>query len=453
MTAADAPSPSEHSLAGPALTALPSDGLTGSLKVPGDKSISHRALMFGALAVGETKIEGLLEGEDVLRTAAAMRALGAEVIHEGPGRWRVFGRGIGGFGEPDDVLDFGNAGTGARLALGVLAGQPITAFLTGDASLRRRPMGRVMAPLERMGVRFVSREGGRLPLAVTGPETLLPIEYRLPVPSAQVKSAVLLAGLSAPGETVVIEPEPTRDHSERLLQHFGASVAVTDLEDGRRVVLTGQPELQAAPVMVPADPSSAAFPAVAALLLPSSELRLEGVCLNPLRDGVFRTLLEMGADITEENRRVEAGEPVADLRIKSSRLRGIEVPAERAPSMIDEYPILAMAAACAQGRTVMRGLAELRVKESDRLSGVARGLAACGVVVEEGEDSLIVEGCGGRPRGGATIAAELDHRIAMSFLVLGLASEQPVTIDDAAPIATSFPGFPELMRGLGARLS
>ncbi|MDF2095222.1 3-phosphoshikimate 1-carboxyvinyltransferase [Aquibaculum arenosum] len=435
------------------MTALPSDGLKGSLKVPGDKSISHRALMFGALAVGETKIEGLLEGEDVLRTAAAMRALGAEVIHEGPGCWRVFGRGIGGLGEPDDILDFGNAGTGARLALGLLAGQPITAFLTGDASLRRRPMGRVMEPLERMGVRFVSREGGCLPLAVTGPETLLPIEYRLPVPSAQVKSAVLLAGLAAPGETVVIEPEATRDHSERLLQHFGANVAVTDGEDGRRLVLTGQPELQAAPVMVPADPSSAAFPAVAALLLPGSDLRLQGVCLNPLRDGVFRTLLEMGADIAEENRRVEAGEPVADLRIKSSSLQGIEVPAERAPSMIDEYPILAMAAACAKGRTVMRGLAELRVKESDRLSGVARGLAACGVVVEEGEDSLIVEGCGGRPRGGATIAAELDHRIAMSFLVLGLASEQPVTIDDAAPIATSFPGFTELMCGLGAHFS
>jgi len=446
VTAADADATVASSLA-----ALPSNGLRGDFRVPGDKSISHRALMFGALAVGETCIEGLLEGEDVLRTATALRALGAKVEQDAPGRWRVAGRGIGGFAEPEDVLDFGNAGTGARLMLGLLAGQPITSFLTGDASLRSRPMGRVMQPLERMGVRFVGRDGGRLPLAVTGPETLLPLEYRLPVPSAQVKSAILLAGLAAPGETVVVEPEPTRDHSERMLRHFGAEVAVEDGPDGRRIVLTGQPELSAAPISVPADPSSAAFPVVAAMLLPDSEVRLKGVCLNPLRDGLYRTLLEMGGDITEEDRRLEAGETVADLVVRTSSLRGIEVPAERAASMIDEYPVLAMAAACAEGMTVMRGIAELRVKESDRLGGVARGLAACGVQVEEGPDSLIVHGRGGRPQGGATVQAALDHRMAMSFLVLGLASEQPVTIDDVGPIATSFPGFVESMERLGAR--
>lgn len=434
------------------IAADPSEALAGRLRVPGDKSISHRALMLGALAVGETRIEGLLEGEDVLCTAAAVRALGAEVAREGEGRWRVAGRGVGGLVEPEQVLDFGNAGTGARLALGLIAGQPITAFLTGDASLRSRPMRRVTEPLAQMGVRFVTREGGRLPLAVTGPETLLPIEYRLPVPSAQVKSAVLLAGLAAPGETVVIEPEPTRDHSERMLRHFGAELEVSDGEQGRRVVLRGQPELTAAPVRVPGDPSSAAFPAVAALLLPGSDLLLEGVCVNPLRDGLFRTLAEMGAEIARENERTEAGEPVADLRVRGSRLRGVAVPPERAPSMIDEYPVLAMAAACAEGTTVMRGLGELRVKESDRLAAVARGLTACGVAVEEGPDSLTVHGLGGRPPGGATIAAALDHRIAMAFLVLGLACEQRVTIDDGAPIATSFPGFAELMRGVGAKI-
>lgn len=446
MTAVDAPTSAASSLA-----ALPSDRLRGNFRVPGDKSISHRALMFGALAVGETRIEGLLEGEDVLRTAAALRALGAEVERLAPGSWRVVGRGVGGFAEPDDVLDFGNAGTGARLMLGLLAGQPITSFLTGDASLRSRPMGRVMQPLQRMGVSFVSREGGRLPLAVAGPSTLLPIEYSLPVPSAQVKSALLLAGLAAPGQTVVIEPEPTRDHSERMLRHFGAEVFVDDRPEGREIRLTGQPELAAAAVSVPADPSSAAFPAVAALLLPDSEVRLEGVCLNPLRDGIYRTLLEMGADITEEDRRLEAGETIADLVVRSSRLQGIEVPPERAASMIDEYPVLAVAAACAEGSTIMRGLAELRVKESDRLAGIAKGLAACGVEVEEGPDSLVVHGRGGRPRGGATLEAALDHRMAMSFLVLGLASEQPVIIDDASPIGTSFPGFVPSMEGLGAR--
>lgn len=437
---------------GQPIAADPSEALAGRLRVPGDKSISHRALMLGALAIGETRIEGLLEGEDVLCTAAAVRALGAEAERQGEGRWRVVGRGVGGLAEPEQVLDFGNAGTGARLALGLIAGQPITAFLTGDASLRSRPMRRVTEPLAQMGVRFVTREGGRLPLAVTGPETLLPIEYRLPVPSAQVKSAVLLAGLAAPGETVVVEPEPTRDHSERMLRHFGAEIAVSDGAQGRRIVLRGQPELTAAPVRVPGDPSSAAFPAVAALLLPGSDLLLEGVCVNPLRDGLFRTLAEMGAEIAREKERTEAGEPVADLRVRGSRLQGVVVPPERAPSMIDEYPVLAMAAACAEGTTVMRGLGELRVKESDRLAAVARGLAACGVTVEEGPDSLTVQGVGGRPAGGATIAAALDHRIAMAFLVLGLACEKRVTIDDGAPIATSFPGFAALMRGVGAKI-
>lgn len=436
-----------------ALTAQPSGALSGEAPVPGDKSISHRALMLGALAVGETTASGVLEGEDVLRTSAVLRALGAEVERDGPGLWRVRGRGVGGLAEPDDVLDFGNSGTGARLAMGLLAGQPLTAVMTGDDSLRRRPMGRVIEPLSRMGLSVISRAGGRLPLTLTAPETLLPIEYRLPVASAQVKSAILLAGLSAPGETRVIEPEATRDHSERMLRAFGATVAVEDRPDGRHIVLTGQPELAATGVVVPADPSSAAFPTVAALLLEGSEIRLGGVGLNPLRAGVFETLREMGAEISEENRHDAAGEPVADLRVRASALKGVEVPPERAPSMIDEYPILAVAAASAQGTTVMRGLAELRVKESDRLAVVARGLAACGVEVEEGPDSLVVHGRGGRPRGGATIAAELDHRIAMSFLVLGLAAEEPVTIDDVGPIDTSFPGFVGLMTGLGAQFA
>jgi 3-phosphoshikimate 1-carboxyvinyltransferase len=434
-----------------ALTAYRSDALTGTATVPGDKSISHRALMFAALAVGESTIHGLLEGEDVLATAAALRALGAEVTRD-DGAWHVWGRGIGGLVAPDEVLDFGNSGTGVRLAMGVIAGQPITAVMTGDASLRGRPMERVFAPLLHMGVRVQAREGGRLPLSLTGPATLRPIRYRLPVPSAQVKSAVLIAGLAAPGATTVVEPAPTRDHSERLLRHFGASVTCEDEPEGLAVTVTGQPELAGCRVVVPADPSSAAFPAVAALLVPGSRLRLPGIGLNPLRCGLYATLREMGAEIAEEAPRQEAGEPIADLVVSASRLRGVEVPAERAPSMIDEYPILAIAAACAEGTTVMRGLGELRVKESDRLAAVARGLAACGVAVEEGEDSLTVQGCGGPPPGGGSIRTDLDHRIAMAFLVLGLASERPVTIDDAGPIDTSFPGFATLMRALGARL-
>lgn len=420
--------------------------------MPGDKSISHRALMFGALAVGETVIEGLLEGEDVLRTAAAMRALGARAERGADGVWRVRGRGVGGLAEPDDVLDMGNAGTGARLLMGLLASHRVTAILTGDASLRRRPMGRVAAPLRLMGAEFVARGGDRLPLAVLGTAEPMPITYRLPVPSAQVKSAVLLAGLNTPGETTVIEPEPTRDHTELMLRHYGATVRVEQLPEGRAVTVEGQPEITGRAVRVPADPSSAAFPIVAALIRPGSRVVLPGVGLNPHRIGLIDTLREMGADIAVANARIEAGEPVADLTVEAGELAGVDVPPERAPSMIDEYPVLAIAAACAKGRTTMRGLAELRVKESDRLAAVADGLAACGVEVEAGEDSLTVHGTGKRPRGGATVPSGLDHRIAMSFLVLGMAAEAPVGVDDAGPIETSFPGFAPLMNRLGARI-
>ncbi len=441
-----------------AITAHPCEGLNGRIRVPGDKSISHRALMLGALAVGETRIAGLLEAEDVLATARALGQLGAELRRDDEGLWRVWGRGLGGLVAPEDVLDLGNSGTGARLMMGILAGHPLTAVLTGDASLRSRPMARVAAPLQLVGATISAREGCRLPLTLTGSADPLPIRYRLPVASAQVKSAVLLAGLNAPGETTVIEPEPTRDHSERMLRHFGAEVAVEDVVgDGaeiRQIRLSGQPELSAAAVQVPGDPSSAAFPAVAALLLPGAEVTIEGVGLNPLRSGLYETLREMGAEIREEDPRELGGEPVADLVVRASSLSGVTVPAERAPRMIDEYPILAVAAACAEGQTVMEGLGELRVKESDRLASMAAGLTACGVKVEEGSDRLVVQGRGGRIPGGnaAPIATRLDHRIAMSFLVLGLAAERPVTIDDGAPIDTSFPGFARMMAGLGARL-
>lgn len=437
-----------------ALAARRSGPLTGSACVPGDKSISHRALILGALTVGETRISGLLEGADVLRTAEAVRAFGARATRMEDGIWSVLGVGVGGFAEPDSVLDFGNSGTGARLLMGAAAGQPITATFTGDASLRRRPMARIMQPLERMGARFVGREGGRLPITLVGAREPLPISYRLPVPSAQVKSAVLLAGLNAPGRTSVIETEPTRDHTERLLRHFGARVAVEDGPEGRVVALDGQPELAPAPIEVPGDPSSAAFPLVAALIVPGSEVIIENVCLNPLRAGLFDTLAEMGADIRIENRRDQGGEPVGDIAVMAGPLRAIEPPWKRAPSMIDEYPILAVAAACAEGRTVLRGLSELRVKESDRIAAMARGLAACGVPVEEFEDGLAIQGMGegGRVRGGVCVETHMDHRIAMSFLVLGLAARAPVAVDDAAMIDTSFPGFAALMRGLGAAL-
>jgi len=423
--------------------------LSGRIRVPGDKSISHRALMFGALAVGETRISGLLEGEDVLRTAAAMRALGAEVVHESDGTWRVAGRGVGGLVEPPDVLDMGNSGTAARLLCGVLASHPLFAVMTGDASLRRRPMKRVIDPLTACGARFSSREGGRLPLAVEGAQEALPLDYVVPVPSAQVKSAVLLAGLNAPGVTRVEEPEATRDHTENMLRHFGASVQVE--ADGRRrvILLNGQPELRAADVAVPGDPSSAAFLAAAALLVPGSQLIIEGVGLNELRCGLFATLAEMDADVTVENRRVQGGEPVGDLVVRHGPLRAVDVPWERAPSMIDEYPILATIAACAEGTTRMRGLGELRVKESDRLAATAALLTVNGARVEIDGDDLVVHGAGRPPEGGGAVVTHMDHRIAMPALVLGLATAQPVAVDDVSFIDTSFPGFVALLNSVG----
>jgi 3-phosphoshikimate 1-carboxyvinyltransferase len=427
--------------------------LSGTVRVPGDKSISHRALMFGALAVGESRVEGLLEGDDVLRTASAMRALGAEVERLDDGTWRLFGRGVGGLQEPADVLDLGNSGTGARLMMGLVATHPFTTIFTGDASLRSRPMKRVSEPLSRMGARFITREGGRLPAAVVGTGNPVPVTYELPVASAQVKSAILLAGLNTPGVTTVIEKEATRDHTELMLRNFGATVEVEFLEDGRRAIsVTGFPELTGRHVKVPADPSSAAFPAVAALLVPGSNVTLSSVGMNPLRTGLYQTLREMGADIHFDNLREEGGEPVADLVLKSSTLRGVDVPAVRAPSMIDEYPILAVAASFAIGTTRMFGLSELRVKESDRFAAVMRGLQACGVRVEEEGDTMIVHGNGNPPPGGATIAVNLDHRIAMSFLVMGMAAQAPVAVDDAEAIETSFPGFEALMNGLGAKI-
>ncbi len=416
--------------------------------MPGDKSISHRALMFGALAVGTTEITGLLEGEDVLRTAAAMRALGAQVTQLAPGHWRVAGRGIGGLVEPAEVLDMGNSGTAARLLCGLLAGHPIFAVMTGDASLRKRPMKRVTDPLSATGARFATRAGGRLPLAVEGAADPLPLDYAVPVASAQVKSACLLAGLCARGITRVAEAEATRDHTENMLRHFGATVHVAVQGAGRVIELTGQPELVAAPVVVPGDPSSAAFPAVAALLVPGSAVTIRGVGMNKLRAGLFATLAEMGAAIEAQSHRLEGGEPVADLVVRAGTLRGIEVPAERAPSMIDEYPVLAVAAAAAHGTTRMRGLKELRVKESDRLAATAALLAANGVAVEIEGDDLIVHGAGGPPPGGGRVVTHMDHRIAMSALVLGLGARAAVAVDDAAFIETSFPGFAALVNRL-----
>jgi 3-phosphoshikimate 1-carboxyvinyltransferase len=426
--------------------------LAGRITVPGDKSISHRALMFGALAVGETRITGLLEGEDVLRTAAAMRALGAEVTHDADGTWRVAGRGIGGLTEPDDVLDMGNSGTAARLLCGILASHALFAVMTGDASLRRRPMRRVIDPLSACGARFTAREGGRLPLAVQGPVEALPLDYRVPVPSAQVKSACLLCGLNAPGITRIEEPEATRDHSENMLRHFGATVEVEPAGRGRIITLQGQPELRAADVVVPGDPSSAAFLAGAALMVPGSRLTIAGVGLNELRCGLFATLAEMGANIVTENRRIEGGEPVGDLVVTQGPLRAVDVPWERAPSMIDEYPVLAVLATAAEGTTRMRGLKELRVKESDRVAATAALLAENGATVEIEGDDLIVHGSGRPLPGGGLVATHMDHRIAMAALVLGTATEQPVTVDDAGFIDTSFPGFVALMNRVGAAL-
>jgi 3-phosphoshikimate 1-carboxyvinyltransferase len=431
------------------LTARPASALRGIVHAPGDKSISHRALILGALASGVTEIEGLLEGDDVLRTAQAMRSFGATVERLGPGRWRVEGN--GGFRQPAEVVDCGNAGTGVRLIMGAAAGFPIEATFTGDASLRKRPMLRVLQPLGEMGAAWTAQEGGRLPLTLKGGR-LNGLRYRLPMASAQVKSAVLLAGLSAADGVTVIEPEPTRDHTERMLRAFGASVDVQDTAAGRVVILSGGQKLAGARIRVPGDPSSAAFPIAAALIVPGSEVTVEGVLLNPLRVGLFETLREMGADLTISGARDEGGEPVGDVTARYSQLHGVAVPPERAPSMIDEYPILAAVAAFAQGSTLMRGIGEMRVKESDRIALMAAGLDACGAIVEEEPEGMIVTG---RPgvRGGAEVETHGDHRIAMSHLVLGLAAGAPVTVDEPGMIATSFPGFVELMRGLGAEIA
>jgi 3-phosphoshikimate 1-carboxyvinyltransferase len=435
------------------LTARRGGPLKGRARVPGDKSISIRALILGALTVGETRIAGLLEGEDVLNTAQTLRDLGASLERRGGGHWRVHGVGVAGFAEPSRKLEFGNSGTGCRLMLGAVAGCPIAATFDGDASLRKRPMRRVLEPLERIGARTLSSADGRLPLTLAGARDPIPIVFAPPVPSAQLKSAVLLAALSAPGETTIIEREATRDHTEKMLAHFGAQIRVEpDGANGRRITLAGQPELKPAPIVVPADPSSAAFPLVAALIVPGSEVILDGVMMNPLRTGLLLTLAEMGASIERVKVRNEGGEDVADLLVRGGQaLRGIEVPAERAPSMIDEYPVLAVAAAFAEGTTIMRGLKELRVKESDRLAATAALLRGNGVEADIDGDDLIVRGRG-RAAGGGLVTTHMDHRIAMSALVMGLGSEKPVAIDDGSFIATSFPGFVELMRSLGAEV-
>lgn len=425
--------------------------LRGTIAIPGDKSISHRALIFGALSVGETTIANLLEGDDVLRTAAALRALGAAIDRRDDGSWSVQGCGVGGLRAPAEVLDLGNSGTGVRLLMGVAATHPFVTFFGGDASLSRRPMGRVMTPLEKFGASFVSRDG-QLPCAVVGAQRPLPIEHEMTVASAQVKSAILLAGLNAPGETSVLERAATRDHTERMLRAFGADIRIDRDEAFTRITVVGQPELRASPVTVPADPSSAAFFVVAATLIEGSDILIEGVSMNPLRAGLFDVLRDMGADIAVANATEINGEPVADLRVRSAALRGIDIPPERAPSMIDEYPILAVAAAVAQGDTVMRGLEELRVKESDRLSAIALGLEACGVGVAQSADGLVVHGCGGAVNGGGRVVTNHDHRIAMAFAILGLAARHPVTIDDDRMIATSFPTFMPLAQRLGASL-
>ena len=445
---------SAHGAAPVAMTASPSGPLKGCVRVPGDKSISHRSLIFGLLAVGRTTVTGLLEGEDVLRTADAARALGATVTRLAPGEWEVHGVGVGGLMQPETTLDFGNAGTGSRLMMGVVAGHPISARFDGDASLRKRPMGRILDPLGLVGARAVdAAEGKRLPLTLEGARQPVPVAYETPVASAQVKSAVLFAALNAPGESVVIEHEATRDHTEKLLAFFGADIRVEPHgAHGRKITLAGRPDLKPQHIVVPADPSSAAFPIVAALIVPGSEIVVEGVMMNPLRIGLITTLIEMGADITESNRRIEGGEDVADLTVRHSRLTGVSVPPERAPAMIDEYPVLSVAAAFANGETRMNGLAELRVKESDRLQAVADGLAVNGIAHRIEGDDLIVTGGAGRATGGGTVATHMDHRIAMSFLCLGLASDQPVTVDDMSFIATSFPQFVPLMRDLGGKL-
>ena len=432
------------------LSAVPTRALTGTIRVPGDKSISHRALILGALAIGRTRIAGVSEAEDVLATAKAVAALGAGLRHIN-GAVEVTGQGVGGLRAPAEDLDFGNSGTGSRLMLGVVAGHDMVARFTGDASLCRRPMARVLKPLQRMGLSLEDDERTTFPLTIRGTQDLVPIVYPLPVASAQVKSAVLLAGLHAPGCTTVIEPLPTRDHTERMLVHFGAEISMKDQDDGRRAVsVRGDAELASASITIPGDPSSAAFAIAAALICEGSDIVLEGVLMNPTRSGFIETVGEMGGDLELLDLRLEGGEPVADLRARASALHGVDVPARRAPSMIDEYPVLAVLAAFAEGETRMRGLAELRVKESDRLAATAAGLAACGVeTVIEGDD-LIVIGKSSVP-GGGVVETHMDHRIAMAFLALGLGAEQPVSVDDIGMIATSFPAFVPLMTKIGAQ--
>lgn len=433
------------------LSSVKTGPLVGSIKVPGDKSISHRSLMFAALATGTARITGLLEGEDVIGTGRALAAMGAIVEKKGD-TWYVTGRGTGGLVEPSAPLDFGNAGTGVRLMMGVIAGHDITVTLTGDASLRSRPMKRILDPLRQMGLQIVGEDKDRLPLTIRGSSSLVPIEYTLPVPSAQVKSAVLIAGLNAAGETTVLEPEPTRDHTERMLKYMGAKIREEQRGGVKAITVSGDTELVARDIVVPGDPSSAAFPVAAALMVPGSDVLVENVLVNPNRIGFYRTVKEMGADLTFENERESGGERIADLRVRASRLHGVRVPPERAPSMIDEYPVLAALAAFAEGETRMEGLAELRVKESDRLAATADGLALCGVKFRIDGDTLIVTG-GDRVAGGGPVKTHLDHRIAMTFLTLGLAAEGPVTVDDSTMIATSFPEFQPLMERLGGRFT
>jgi len=436
----------------------PATSLSGDVSVPGDKSISHRSLMLGSQTLGKVEITGLLEGEDVIATANALRKMGVDIIQHSAGNWTVQGVGIGGLHAPDDVLDMGNAGTGARLMMGLLASYPFASTFTGDESLRSRPMKRIVTPLSSMGVNFMSRDGHRLPLTMQGTSQATAITYRLPMASAQVKSAVLLAGLNIAGKTTVIEPEATRDHTERMLKSFGIELDIEQDDDGAtHIALQGNQKIAFAnrTIHVPADPSSAAFPTVAALLVKGSSITLKHVCVNPLRIGIFKTLKEMGADITYDNKRIEAGEEVADITVNHSDLHGIEVPAERAPSMIDEYPILSVAASMAEGDTVMHGLEELRVKESDRLQAIIDGLQANGVKITLNGDSLTVHGTGGKTiAGGGNVTTHFDHRIAMSFLVLGMAAqvEEAVSVDDTRAIATSFPDFIDLMNSLGANI-
>ena len=431
-----------------------STNLTGSITIAGDKSISHRSIILGALSIGETTVDGLLESQDILATISAMQAFGAEIEKKADNKWHINGLGVGGLDEPEKVLDLGNSGTGVRLILGVAAGNPITSFFSGDESLSRRPMERVLKPLEMMGASFTSRSGGLLPLACSGPQTLQPIDYSLPVASAQVKSAILLAGLNTPGKTVVREPTPTRDHTERMLKQFGSEISIETGEGSQNIItLKGESELTGQDIVVPGDPSSAAFPMVAGILTEDSRVEIKNVGINPLRFGLFEILNEMGAKTELIQKHDGVGEPIADIVVETSKLKGVTVPASIAPRMIDEYPILAVAAACASGTTRMFGLQELRVKESDRLAAMANGLKACGVTVEETSDSLTVHGTGGQIEGGARIQTHLDHRIAMSFLILGLKAKNPIIIDDGTTINTSFPGFVETMKSLGANLN